>query len=241
MAYIVDIVIAVIILVSVMLGYRRGLVKTAFGCISLAVAIVLAYFFGSYAGDFIKSTDVYASLSDKATAAISERFDEAEKEGLEKVKESFSGFGSSEIGKTLERLGFEADFLYESYEERMSEGTENAKERFAVEAAGKVMECIANALGVLVTFVLSLIALKILSRICDGIFKLPLLSVINRIGGVLLGLVLGIVTAFALCMAVEILLPCIPENPVLYIGMQGDTVLYNFFVNLNPVIMFLFG
>lgn len=241
MAYIADIVIAVIILVSVILGYRRGLVKTAFGCLSFAAAIVIAYFFGSYAGDFIKSTDVYDSLSDKATAAISERFDEAEKEGLNKAKENFSEFENSGIGKTLERLGLETDSLYEKYEHQMNEGTENAKEKFAVEAAGKIMDCLANALGVLVTFVLSLVALKILSKICDSIFKLPVLSAINKTGGVILGLALGIVTAFAVCMAVEILLPYIPENPVFYIGMQNDTMLYNFFVNLNPVILLLFG
>ena len=42
-------------------------------------------------------------------------------------------------------------------------------------------------------------------------------------------------------MIVEILLPYIPQNPVIYAGMEKDTILYNFFVNLNPVILLLFG
>lgn len=241
MAYIVDIIIAAIVVVSLFLGYKRGLVKTAFGCLSLVAAIAVSYFFGSYVGDFFKTTDVYHSLSQRTTAAISEHFDKAEKEGLERIEQSFDEFENSEIGLTLERLGLETESFYEKYKVRLSDDTENAAEQFAVDAAEKIMECLANALGILVTFVVSLILLKILSGIFDGIFKLPVLKAINRTGGVLLGFVLGIATAFVLCMVLEILLPCIPQNPVLYIGMQNDTILYNFFVNLNPVIFLLFG
>ena len=68
-----------------------------------------------------------------------------------------------------------------------------------------------------------------------------MLNGINRLGGFVVGLVLGIFSVYILCMIVEILLPYIPQNPVIYAGMEKDTILYNFFVNLNPVILLLFG
>ena len=48
-------------------------------------------------------------------------------------------------------------------------------------------------------------------------------------------------SAFLLCMALEVLMPYIPKNPVIYAGMEKDTVLYGFFVNINPFIFLLFG
>ena len=241
MAYICDIVIAAIIVISAIVGVRRGFVKTAFRLLSFFAAIAIAYFFGSYAGDYIKTTSVYGDLSDKATASISEYFDKTAEEELEKIELREGEMSQSEIGKTLERLGLETESFYERYKDALKEGTDNAKQTFAENAASKVMECLANALGVLVTFVAALIAMRILGFVVDRLFRLPVLRSINGLLGFALGTLLGIVSVFILCMIVEILLPYIPENPVIYAGMEKDTVLYNFFVNLNPVIFVLFG
>lgn len=241
MAYICDIIIAAIILISAIRGVRRGLVKTAFGLASFAVAIAIAYFFGSYAGDYIKTTHLYDDLSGKAEAYISEHFDRVAQEELEKIQLRDEEISQSEIGKTLERLGLETDSFYDKYKDAIETGTENAKRKFAQTAATKVMECLANALGVLLTFIAALIGIKIIGFLVDRVFRLPLLKSINKAGGFILGAVLGIVGVFILCMIIEILLPYIPQNPVIYAGMEKDTVLYNFFVNLNPVIFVLFG
>ena len=241
MAYICDIVLALVIVMSVVLGFRRGLVKTAFKCLSLVAAIALAYFFGSYAGDFIRTSGIYDDVSLKAQQAISSHFDRIESEGLAAAEESRQKFLESDISKTLSRLGFETDSLYEKYESAIDKGTENAKEKFATEAADKILSCLADALGALAVFILALIILKLLSFVFEGIFNLPVLKFVNKLGGTALGLVFGLALAFILCMAVEILLPYIPNNPVIYPGMEKDTVLYSFFLNLNPVILLLLG
>ena len=241
MAYICDIVIAVIILISAIVGKKRGFVKTAFGLLSFICAIAISYFFGSYAGEFIKTTSVYDDLSQKVTASISEYFDEVAEEQLEKIQLRDEKMSESGMVKNLERLGLETDSFYDRFEDAIKEGTENAKEKFARNAAVKVMECLANALGVLATFVVSLVALKILGFLVDRLFRLPVLNGINRLGGLVVGVVLGLFSVYILCMIVEILLPYIPKNPVIYAGMEKDTILYNFFVNLNPVILLLFG
>lgn len=240
-AFLCDIIIALLIVLSAVVGRKRGLIKTAFSCLSLAVAIALSYFLGSYVGEYIKTTKAYDSLSLKAENVISERLDGIEAEGIAEAKQAKSRLEESELGMTLERLGLETDELYEKYEKAIDKGAENAKEKLSQAMADKVMSCLAKALGVLIVFVVSLIALKIISLVFDGIFKLPLLNSINRIGGLLLGIVLGVAGAFVLCMALEILMPYIPKNPVVYPGMEKDTLLYHFFVNLNPVILLLFG
>lgn len=241
MAYVCDVVIALILAVSVISGCARGMVKTAFSCLTLVAAILLCWLFGPSVGDFVQKTPVYDDLSLKAQTAICEQFEALEQKGLADANESSLEFSESPMGETLEKLGFEVDSLYDGYEQAIKKGNENAKQKFAVDAAGKVMECLADAIGVLVTFVVSLIVLKLLSRLFDGIFKLPVLKTINKIGGFVLGLVLGVAGAFVLCTLIQILLPYIPENPVVYAGMENDTILYSLFLKLNPLLLILFG
>lgn len=236
-----DLVIALILAVSAVRGYRSGFVKTAFGCLTLVAAILLSYFFGSYAADFIRTTDIYDSTKEGIRSVISDKFEGIKDEGLKDIENSRNSFEDSDMAKNLERLGLDTSSLFERYERSIEESAGNAMGDFAEETSEKIAHCLANALGVLVVFILSLIALKLLSAVLNSVFTLPVLNVINKLAGLVTGMVLGMLVCFVLCTAVEILIPHIPRNPVIYAGMENDTYLYRFFLNLNPVILLLFG
>ena len=241
MAYIVDIVIAAIIVFSVVKGIRKGLVKTAFSCLTLVGAILIAYFFGTSVGSYLQTTKPYEKVYEASYGAISERLEETARQGLDEASASLEGISDSGLGKTLERLGLDTDELLDKYTDTLLKGTENAKVKFAEDAAGWILSCLANAVGILVTFLAALIALKLLSFLFDKLFSLPVLSFVNKLGGLVIGLVLGILLVYILCMILQIVLPYIPKNPVIYPGMEQDTLLYGFFLNINPVIFMLFG
>ena len=263
MAYFVDIIILALLVLSVIMGYKKGLVKTLFGCFSLIVAIVVASIFGAPVGSVIKNSAVFDGITQSVTDEISanvddlsENTDDAQPQTLgaglgddgishgERLVESFS---ESPLGKTLFRLGVDEkqikkDFVaaIDGVEEKMKNSSD-VKELFVSVVAVPVLDCIATALGTVIVFVLSLILLKILCYFLDKVFKLPLLSTVNKYGGLCAGIVSGIVGVYVLCMIVETLLPIIPANPVLYPGMAENTLVYSFFVNLNPVRMLLLG
>lgn len=237
MAYIADLVIVAVIICSGVLGHRRGLVKTVFKCLSLAAAIILAYFFGKTAGEYIKNTPVYDSVDSYVSETVEAYFDKTALEGLEEAKASFEGFESSEVGKALSRLGFDSDDLYEKYEAEILNGKDSLKENYAKKMSEWIISCLASALGTLIVFLVSLLLLKILSKLFEALFKLPILKTVNKFGGGVLGLALGFVYAFVICTVVELLLPYIPENPVIYMGMEEDTVIYKFFVGANPLML----
>lgn len=241
MAFIVDIVIAVILLVSVLVGRKRGLVKTLFGCLSLVAAIVVAAMFGSYAGDLIKETEFFEGISENVARDISEYFDKTAKKGVENITSSDLDLEASPAGSLLVRLGIDSGGLEKAYIGALEKGAENVKADVVNAVQGPVLECLADAMGTLAVFILSLIALKLLSYVFDGIAKLPILSTVNKFGGLLAGAVSGVLLVFVLCMILNVVLPYFPENNIVYIGMEKDTVLYSFFLSLNPVILLLFS
>jgi len=241
LALICDAVLAAILVISSIRGFRRGFIRTAFGCLTVVAAILLSYFFGSYAADFIRTTKVYESAEKGVYNVIAEKFDGMKKDGLENIEESRKGFEDSETAKNLERLGLDVSSLFDRYEMSVEDSADQAVSGFAKDTAKSIAHCLANAAGILAVFLVSLVLLKLLGFLLDKVFRLPLLKSINSFAGFVVGIALGVLCCFVLCTVVEILIPYIPKNPVVYAGMERDTYLYGFFLNLNPVILLLFG
>ena len=240
MQYIIDIIILVLLLLSVYLGYKRGFVKTVFSCLSVVCAIIAASWFGPYVGEFIRTTPVYETVGEGVEEKINDYLDEMLEEGIIQAEDLEVSLSKLPIAEGLERFGM-CDGFSEIIKKALESGTINVKGVLADEICDKVMLFLADAVGVLIVFIVSLILLKLLCAVVDGVVKLPLLNSLNKILGLVAGLILGVLSIFILCMIVEILAPYVPENPIVYPGLDKDTVLYGLFLNLNPLILLLFA
>ena len=236
--YVVDVVIAAILVGSVIRGFRRGFIKTVFSCFAVVVALGLAYFFGPTVGNFIRTTDVYANVEEKIDTQIEQYFESKVGETVQNPLENGDVADSFE---TLKRLGINVEELYGNYENAMTQGSHNLQEGFSENVAEPILRALSTALGAIAVFILALIALKLISLVLGGIFSLPVLKQLNHVAGLAAGAVFGVLMVFALCLVIEVVLPYIPENPVLYMGMDKDTILYGFFVKMSPMFFLLFG
>lgn len=262
MAFIVDIIIVALLALSIIMGYKRGLVKTLFGCFSLIAAILLASLFGAPVGSAIKNSFLFDGVEQSVTNEISSKVDDVSglqaqtPEGEEMPQNSITmsdgqriveDFANSDFGKTVFRLGVNEEQIKRDFANAIDNGINTFSGATDIKGllvsiiAGPVLDCIASALGTVIVFIVSLILLKILCFFIDKLFKLPILNTLNKYGGLVAGIISGFIGVFALCMIMETMLPIIPENPVVYVGMSEHTLLYRFFVNLNPVISLLLG
>ena len=241
MEYIVDIVIVAIVVVSVIIGYKRGLIRTLLACLTLVVAIAVSYYFGPYVGEYIKSSNAYERMSEGVVGEVSQYVGDVARSEIENAENSFGEFRQSGLAQTLSRLGFDSENAFDRYKESVISGAENLSTEYAEGIVGYVLSCLANALGVLVTFIAALILIKLLGYLIEKLFKLPVLRTVNRAGGAIAGALVGLLWAYAACMALEILLPYIPENPVVYMGMAENTILYKYFVDFNPAVLLFAG
>lgn len=238
MKYVIDVVIAAILVFSVIRGFKRGFIKTVFSCFAVVVALGLAYFFGPMVGDFIRTTDVYANVEEKVDTQIEQYF---ESKAGTSVQNPLEDGSLADSFATLDRLGINVEELYGNYENAVAQGSHNLQEGFTENVASPILKALSTALGAIAVFVASLIVLKLLSLVLGGIFSLPVLKQLNHVAGLAAGAVFGVLMVFALCLIVEVILPYLPENPVLYMGMDKDTVLYGFFVKMSPMFFLLFG
>lgn len=104
---------------------------------------------------------------------------------------------------------------------------------YIVEPAAKT---VSDALAVLAVFVVSLIALNLLILLLDLIFKLPLLSAANRLGGLVFGLLTGFLAALVFCTVVHIALPYLPGLGIA-LDSEGASgaLLFSWLSSVNPL------
>ena len=238
MQYIIDIVLALIIVLNTVIGLKKGLVKTVFGLASVIIAVVLAYIFGSSAGSLLRTTKAYDNICDSTKQSLSEYF---EKQAVENKEKAYENIESLSFVKQLESMGVDTESELKKYSKALESSAKEASEVLSEKFAEPILEFFSNILGTILVFVVSLLALWILSIVLKGIFSLPFLRTLNKTGGFITGLLLGLFYAFLLCMIVKSLIPCLPKNPVIFDGMENKTVLYGLLARFNPIYLLLVG
>lgn len=238
MQYIVDIVLALIILISTVRGYRRGFVKTFFGLAAVALSVLSAYLFSSAAGSLIRQTAPYKNLCKSTTQSIQQYFEDTARGGSDAA---FGNIDDKAFVKQMSSMGIDVKQTLDDLSESTAKDARDIAQNAAKSIAIPALETLSNVLATVLVFIISLALCMLLSRMLSNVFKLPFLNGINKIFGLILGFILGVVYSFILCMIIKCLLPAIPENPFLYVGMEKDTMVYGFLCSINPVYLFLLG
>lgn len=183
-------------------------------------------------------------------SAADEESDTSNMQNTEQAKNTgrkiIEDFSNTDFGRTVFKLGVDSEQIKNDFGNAIDNSigalsqSDSVKGLLVSLIAGPVLDCVAAALGTVIVFVLALILLKIACFFLDKVFRLPLLSSVNKYGGLVAGVVSGFITVFVLCMAAQALIPVIPQNPILYSGMEDNTLLYGFFTGINPVSLFVF-
>lgn len=171
-------IIIIILLGSALRGYQTGFIRTAFALVSILVALVVTTIASPIVSKAIRSNDMI----------------------MGKVVEQLDGV--IELDKSIKKSNQETKFiedlsLPEVIKKTLIENNNiEAYKAMAVESFEEYLThamavIVINVISYLVCFVVSLLLLFILSRVLDLISKLPLLNEVNKIAGLLIGLVSG--------------------------------------------------
>jgi len=235
---ILDAAVVAILIFSVVRGYRKGLVKTAFKLGIVIVSLILAYSIGPAVSSYLQSTSQYAKISQTIQDNVTEKlgFELQPSEQEAPSAEQSAGSESDAFENALSSLGIDLGEIKKSYDERVSAGVQSASDAISELVVQPVAKTLCNALGFIAVFVVSLLVLHIVMYILDAVCKLPLLKSVNKMGGAVCGVVTGIVKVFVFCTIVEMLLPYIQNTGIgIYCGMESKTLVYNIFMNCNPL------
>lgn len=206
-AMIVDIVIAAVLVLSVIIGAARGLLKSLAGVLIVAVAL----FGASWA-----SREFAEPVAQWLYPVLEEKLQE------------YMPQETASLEDTLEKFNFSGEKLQEMMDEILQKAKDTGGTVFDA-ATESISLSIASALVFLIVFLVLLLVLWLLMQPLHALMKLPGLNLLNRIGGGTLGLVVGALLVFLAVWAMlrfGILLT--PE-------LVEETYLLQFFANNSPL------
>jgi len=235
MNLIFDAVIAVSVLLSVIMGAKRGFIKSVMGVCTLIAALFVAYAFTPPAAQIIGQQkfirDISVSIADTVKSLASNDSGSYDLNRLyEDMPDAFT--------QILTRYGMDIGELTKEVPPDPNADAA-ALERLADLIAGPAAAAISSVLAFLALFVASVVILKILTWILDTVFQLPVLKTANTMLGFLFGVVAGVMWACVLSsLSVTLIRAMSSISPDLF----NETVIENsvvlkFFSNLNPLVL----
>ena len=235
----IDLLLIAVFVIAILLAARKGLVRGIIGLIGNVVAVVVAFMFSGSLGSYINSNFLYQPMrqwvinmlsptSGGTTASISDlNFDEL----FSDMPQFFS--------EILKHLGLNSSQLAESYSSMKVNGVEEAKSAVIDMMVSPMADICGRVIAFVVIFILALIAINIIVWLLDFVVELPIFRQINKIGGIVLGAINGILFVFILAGVINISIGYIMNDRTAeeIDKIEESTVIYKTVNSINPVRM----
>lgn len=190
------IAVIVILLLELLIGWKKGLVRMVFSFAISIVTLIIIFVAGPYVEQYVKeNTSVYETMEANISVFVQENLQQNVSEMTQTQEES--------VITQLPLPEFIQDMLIK----------DNAVEQYATDQVSGLSESISHSLTDIVfrvliyvaMFIVISIVLRIGLLILDSITKLPGIHLANAIGGAIFGLVNALIFIWILCMIVTAL------------------------------------
>ena len=213
MGIILDVIIIAIIALNIFLCYRKGLVKLAVGLIAVLAAVILSIvLYKPISNAIVKNTDI----DEKIENIIIENFS-AETNSNEEVR--YVGI---------------IDYL----EKYVDDAVNKTQNEIVYATAGTMAVRFINIVVILIIFLVTRIALLLLTFVSDLITSLPILKQFNEVGGILYGIIKALLIVYAI-LAIAFFIVCVTGNSAISEAISGSFIT-KFFYEHNLILKFLF-
>lgn len=183
------ILVAAILLLHILNGRRRGLIKTVFSLFSVIVAMVVTATVAPMISKQLQNNEtVYAFVEDKVTASLDVYIEDMEESSVAVQNEVIQGLPLPEAVKDMLVENKNA----EVYQAMAVEGLRDYVIKY-------ITGVVINAGSFIVVFIVVNIAIRILAVLLDIISKLPVLNTLNKTGGAVIGFLQGMLVIWLLC------------------------------------------
>lgn len=172
-----DIVIFAVIAIAAFWGYRRGLLRTVYRLVSFFVAAFLARQFYFPVARWLRESELYDIVQEGIAQAIN-------------LEALVAQHGAGAIDN-LPIPGALQGLLHTNNNSNMFELLQvHTLEEYI---AGFFANMVMNGLGILLVFVLALLALAVVGKLLDIISVLPVIGTINSVAGLLFGVIVSLI------------------------------------------------
>lgn len=216
--YLADAVIVVIFLLFIILGVKRGFVRSVLDLVGTLAAMLVSMWFSGIAAQWVFSTFLQESLTRQVAEALqADPAADAADAVLSVVPEILRG--------GLEAFGITSDAINQAVA-----GTSGQAAAAVVAVLSPMVVSALRGLFALVLFVFLLVIFRILSGVVCRIFRLPVLRQLDKGLGILLGVAQAALITVLLCFCAQALISV--SSPWLVETIQASQV-YQFYLSLG--------
>lgn len=216
--YLADAVIVVIFLLFIILGVKRGFVRSVLDLVGTLAAMLVSMWFSGIAAQWVFSTFLQESLTRQIAEALQAApAADAADAVLSVVPEILRG--------GLEAFGITSDAINQAVA-----GTSGQAAEAVVAVLAPMVVSALRGLFALVLFIFLLVIFRILSGVVCRIFRLPVLRQLDKGLGILLGVAQAALITVLLCFCAQALISV--SSPWLVETIQASQV-YQFYLSLG--------
>ncbi len=217
MNYVIDGILLLILLLSCILGIRKGFIKTLFGLGAAIFSVIISFKFKETLAKIFSDKWFYDVVYNKIYTYV------------DGIKETVNATGES-VYSALNN-GFLKYFNVGNIEILDNESVENISQSVTKPISDILSETVAFVILFFATFIVVTILLKII----NAIVKLPVLAQLNGLLGFAAGLLKGLVICFVVSTVFGIIYPYLRlESLANYEEMVNSTVIFKFISTFNP-------
>lgn len=216
--YLADAIILVIFLLFIILGVKRGFVRSVLDLVGTLAAMLVSMWFSGIAAQWVFSTFLQESLTRQIAEALQAApAADAAEAVLSVVPEILRG--------GLEAFGITSDAINQAVA-----GTSGQAAAAVVAVLSPMVVSVLRGLFALVLFVFLLVIFRILSGVVCRIFRLPVLRQLDKGLGILLGVAQAALITVLLCFCAQALISV--SSPWLVETIQASQI-YQFYLSLG--------
>lgn len=186
----VDLIIIVIVAVNSFIAWKSGFVRTICDFCSTIVSLIFTYMLYPVTANFLRNLNWF----DKIKNTITESFD---------FSENFENISQNSQISIINQLEF-PDFIKNAIIENNNSQTYELLNASGIEEyiAGYIANLCVNAISIITTFIIIVIAVKIFIEVLDLVSKLPILNFVNKTAGIAIGALRGLLIIWIIFLGV---------------------------------------
>jgi uncharacterized membrane protein required for colicin V production len=240
MSLALDIVTLAVIAISIYYSYKKGLARSLIGLAGFIASFVAAAVLCVPVGNWIFLNILKPLVYDRISSyiAVSATGNAALAESLN--ASALSTFVANMPGNFVDFLSqyrLSLDSFKEMISSLLSSGTKEISNVISETVATPIAVSIGRGIAFVLLFTLCLFAVRLLANLSDLIFKLPVISILNSLGGVAIGFIKAAIIMFVISALITLSVPLLSlgENPAIKESDINSTRIYKVFHENNPV------
>ncbi|MBQ4128451.1 MAG: CvpA family protein [Ruminococcus sp.] len=207
-----DIIVILIILISVVVGYKVGAAKTLLSLIGSIATFMLAVFLGDYLSNLIYDNFISQSIISSVTESLSVNGSTISANTLPLFVRFAFGLTNTDLESLLSNA-------VNAFPETVATSVESALKPVVISVLSFLFTSI---LFIVVYFLFRVLLLKVLLRI----FKLPIIKGLNSILGVLCALINSVLLISFLAFLLKLIMPYLNNVPYIF----SESIIYNSYI-----------